>query len=78
MTRARMPRNRRPLTSDPRFPGGVGKTWEPVGFEQLIDDVAGRLFDVYADDTVVYPGHGDDTTLGAERPHLAEWRLRGW
>ncbi|MCX6482052.1 MAG: MBL fold metallo-hydrolase, partial [Mycobacterium sp.] len=30
------------------------------------------------DDTVVYPGHGDDTALGAERPHLAEWEQRGW
>ena len=35
-------------------------------------------FDVYDDDTWVYPGHGDDTTLGAERPHLQEWRTRGW
>jgi hypothetical protein len=26
----------------------------------------------------VYPGHGDDTTLGEERPHLEEWRERGW
>ena len=37
-----------------------------------------RVFDVYGDDTVVYPGHGDDTTLGAERPNLNEWRARGW
>ena len=37
-----------------------------------------KLFDVFADDTVVYPGHGDDTTLGVERPRLAEWRERGW
>ncbi len=37
-----------------------------------------RVFDVYADSTVVYPGHGDDTTLGTERPHLAEWKERGW
>ena len=36
------------------------------------------VFDVYDDDTWVYPGHGDDTTLGAERPHLDEWRARGW
>ncbi|MGB9225849.1 MAG: MBL fold metallo-hydrolase, partial [Mycobacterium sp.] len=27
---------------------------------------------------VIYPGHGDDTTLGAERPNLGEWRERGW
>jgi glyoxylase-like metal-dependent hydrolase (beta-lactamase superfamily II) len=66
------------FTGDCLFPGGVGKTWEPGAFEQLLDDVAGRVFDAYGDDTVVYPGHGDDTTLGAERPHLEEWRERGW
>lgn len=67
-----------PFTGPARFPGGVGKTWEPGGFEQLLGDVTARVFDGYDDDTVVYPGHGDDTTLGEERPHLAEWRERGW
>jgi glyoxylase-like metal-dependent hydrolase (beta-lactamase superfamily II) len=66
------------FTGDCLFPGGVGKTWQPGDFEKLLDDVSGRVFDVYPDSTVVYPGHGDDTTLGAERPHLAEWRNRGW
>ena len=66
------------FTGDCLFPGGVGKTWKDGEFEQLLDDVSTRLFDVYADSTVVYPGHGDDTTLGAERPHLGEWRERGW
>jgi len=47
-------------------------------FEELLGDVSSQLFGVYGDDTVVYPGHGDDTTLGAERPHLEEWRERGW
>ena len=42
------------------------------------DDVTTKVFDVYADSTVVYPGHGDDTTLGTERPHLDEWKQRGW
>ena len=60
------------------FPGGVGKTWAPGAFEELLDDVEGKLFGTYGDDTAVYPGHGDDTTLGAERPHLQEWRERGW
>ena len=60
------------------FPGRVGKTWEPGGFEELPGDVSSQLFGVYGDDTVVYPGHGDDTTLGDERPHLEEWRERGW
>ena len=66
------------LSGASRFPGGVGKTWEPGAFEELLDDVSSKLFGVYGDDTIVYPGHGDDTTLGAERPHLAEWRERGW
>ncbi len=66
------------FTGDCLFPGGVGKTWKEGDFEQLLGDVTSRVFDVFADQTVVYPGHGDDTTLGAERPHLGEWRERGW
>lgn len=66
------------FTGDCLFPGGVGKTWQPGDFTQLLDDVTTRVFDVYDDSTVIYPGHGDDTVLGAERPHLAEWRERGW
>jgi glyoxylase-like metal-dependent hydrolase (beta-lactamase superfamily II) len=56
------------------FPGGVGKTWKRGDFTQLLADVTSRMFDVYGDSTVVYPGHGDDTTLGAERPHLSNWK----
>ena len=56
----------------------MGKTWADGDFERLLSDVSTKLFDRYDDDTVIYPGHGDDTTLGAERPHLAEWRARGW
>ncbi|EHB44689.1 beta-lactamase domain protein [Mycolicibacterium rhodesiae JS60] len=66
------------FTGDCLFPGGVGKTWEPGAFDQLLGDVKDRVFGVFGDDTVVYPGHGDDTNLGAERPHLQEWRERGW
>ncbi len=66
-------------TGDALFPGGVGATSRPgQDFAALIADVSDRVFDVYADDTWVYPGHGADTTLGAERPHLSEWRARGW
>jgi glyoxylase-like metal-dependent hydrolase (beta-lactamase superfamily II) len=66
-------------TGDSLFPGGVGNTHQdPELFRQLLDDVEGRVFDVYGDDTWVYPGHGGDTTLGAERPQLAQWRSRGW
>ncbi len=60
------------------FPGGVGKTWSPEDFTSLADDVEERLFGALPDDTWVYPGHGRDTTVGAERPNLAEWRARGW
>jgi glyoxylase-like metal-dependent hydrolase (beta-lactamase superfamily II) len=61
------------------FPGGVGNTWEdPERFATLYAGVVAKLFDVLPDETWVYPGHGSDTTLGAERPHLAEWRDRGW
>jgi glyoxylase-like metal-dependent hydrolase (beta-lactamase superfamily II) len=66
------------FTGDCLFPGGIGKTWKDGDFDRLIDDVSNKVFDVYPDSTVVYPGHGDDTTLGAERPHLAEWKQRGW
>lgn len=66
------------FTGDCLFPGGVGKTWKDGDFEQLLGDVTDRVFNVYGDSTVVYPGHGDDTTLGAERPHLQEWKQRGW
>ena len=60
------------------FPGGVGKTWSPEDFNSLIHDVTTKVFDRLPDETWFYPGHGDDSTLGAERPHLAEWRERGW
>ncbi|MCV7299959.1 MBL fold metallo-hydrolase [Mycobacterium barrassiae] len=66
------------FTGDCLFPGGVGKTWQEGDFEKLLDHVTSRVFNVYGDSTVVYPGHGDDTTLGTERPHLGEWKERGW
>lgn len=67
------------FTGDSLFPGGVGNTGgDPVRFTSLLDDVERRLFDVLPDDTAVHPGHGAGTTLGAERPHLVEWRERGW
>ena len=66
------------FTGDCLFPGGLGRTTKPAEFDSLFRDVSSKVFDVYSDDTVVYPGHGDDTTLGAERPHLEEWRARRW
>lgn len=67
------------FTGDSLFPGGVGNTQkDPERFASLLQDVTDRLFEVYPDDTVVHPGHGASTTLGTERPHLEEWRERGW
>jgi glyoxylase-like metal-dependent hydrolase (beta-lactamase superfamily II) len=66
------------FTGDCLFPGGLGRTTKPAEFDSLFEDVKTRVFDRLGDGTVVYPGHGDDTTLGAERPHLEEWRKRRW
>ena len=66
------------FTGDSLFPGGVGKTWNSEDFASLIDDVEARLFAQFDDDTIIHPGHGAPTTLGAERPQLAQWRERGW
>lgn len=66
------------FTGDSLFPGGVGKTNSPEQFTSLLGDVTAKLFDKLPDETWFYPGHGDDSTLGAERPALDEWRARGW
>ena len=66
------------FTGDSLFPGGVGRTLNPTDFHSLINDVEQRVFDVLPDETWFYPGHGNDSTLGAERPQLPEWRDRGW
>lgn len=67
------------FTGDSLFPGGVGNTTNPgQSFDSLIEDVTTRVFEVFDDATWFYPGHGDDSTLGAERPQLPEWRARGW
>jgi glyoxylase-like metal-dependent hydrolase (beta-lactamase superfamily II) len=66
------------FTGDCLFPGGLGRTTKPADFESLFNGVKTKIFDRFGDETVVYPGHGDDTTLGVERPRLDEWRARGW
>jgi glyoxylase-like metal-dependent hydrolase (beta-lactamase superfamily II) len=67
------------FTGDCLFPGGIGNTWgDSAAFTSLLDGVETKLFAALPDETWVYPGHGDDTTLGTERPNLAEWRARGW
>ncbi|MGV0719006.1 MBL fold metallo-hydrolase [Mycolicibacterium sp. XJ662] len=66
------------FTGDCLFPGGPGRTTRPDEFESLMGGLETKVFARYGDNTIVYPGHGDDTTLGEERPHLSEWRERGW
>jgi glyoxylase-like metal-dependent hydrolase (beta-lactamase superfamily II) len=67
------------LTGDSLFPGGPGGTFgDADAFVRLIADLEDKVFGPLPDQTWVYPGHGGDTTLGAERPHLPEWRARGW
>ena len=59
------------------FPGGP-RTTNPMDFTSLMDDMEERIFGRLDDDTWFYPGHGKDSMLGVERPHLGEWRARGW
>ena len=66
------------FTGDSLFPGGPGRTTSPEDFSSLFGDLESRVFDQLPDETWVYPGHGDDTTLGTERPSLPEWKARGW
>ncbi|MFY1637712.1 MBL fold metallo-hydrolase [Solwaraspora sp. WMMB335] len=67
------------FTGDSLFPGGVGNTrGDKDDFASLIDDVEHKLFDRLPDETWFYPGHGKDSTLGAERPSVPQWRARGW
>jgi glyoxylase-like metal-dependent hydrolase (beta-lactamase superfamily II) len=66
------------FTGDTLFPGGPGNTkGNRQNFIQIIESIRTRLFTL-PDETVVYPGHGRDTTIGAEKPHLQEWIDRGW
>jgi glyoxylase-like metal-dependent hydrolase (beta-lactamase superfamily II) len=66
------------FTGDTLFPGGPGNTtFEGGDFGAIIESIDNRLF-TFPANTIVLPGHGVDTTIGAERPHLAEWVERGW
>jgi glyoxylase-like metal-dependent hydrolase (beta-lactamase superfamily II) len=67
------------LSGDTLFPGGPGNTsFEGGDFETIIRSIEDRLFSKVPEDTIVMPGHGDDTTIGNELPHLQEWIDRGW
>jgi len=66
------------FSGDSLFPGGPGRTTDPADFASLMGDLEAKVFSALPNDTWVYPGHGKDTTLGAERPCIPEWRARGW
>ncbi|MGZ8764259.1 MAG: MBL fold metallo-hydrolase [Acidimicrobiia bacterium] len=66
------------FSGDTLFPGGAGNTIsEGASFERILASIDRRLFTL-PEDTLVLPGHGLDTTIGSERPHLDEWAARGW
>ena len=66
------------FSGDTLFPGGPGNTRNGTGnFDTIVDSIRTRLFTL-PPETLVYPGHGLDTTIGAESPHLEEWIARGW
>ena len=61
------------------FPGGAGATRPPGGdFPTIMRSIEERFYRVLDDDVLVLPGHGDDTTIGTEKPHFDEWVARGW
>ncbi len=66
------------FSGDTLFPGGPGNTKFGGDFPTIIRSIEDRLFASLDPDTIVLPGHGDDTTIGTERPHLQEWVDRGW
>ena len=66
------------FTGDSLFPGGPGRTDNPEDFTSLMNDLQTKVFDRFPDDTWFYPGHGNDSTLGAERNSIPEWLARGW
>ena len=67
------------FSGDTLFPGGPGNTtFEGGDFPTIISSFEDRLFSPLAADTIVLPGHGDQTTIGAESPNLQEWVDRGW
>jgi glyoxylase-like metal-dependent hydrolase (beta-lactamase superfamily II) len=67
------------FSGDTLFPGGPGNTsFENADFGTIIESIEQRLFSAFDADTIVLPGHGAGTTIGAESPHLDEWVDRGW
>jgi glyoxylase-like metal-dependent hydrolase (beta-lactamase superfamily II) len=65
------------FSGDTLFPGGPGNTAHGGDFPTILKSLDERLFTL-PEDTIVMPGHGLDTTIGQERPHLQEWADRGY
>lgn len=66
------------FSGDTLFPGGPGNTSTPgASFDEIIQSIDRKLFTL-PPDTLVLPGHGLDTTIKTERPHIDEWAERGW
>ncbi|TCJ00097.1 MBL fold metallo-hydrolase [Aeromicrobium sp. IC_218] len=66
------------FTGDSLFPGGPGRTTSPEEFDSIMRDLQEKVFGRLPDETWFYPGHGDDSTLGAERASIPEWLARRW
>lgn len=66
------------FTGDSLFPGGPGRTTGGDDFDSLMGDLQSKIFDRLPDDTWFYPGHGNDSTLGAERDSVPDWLARRW
>jgi len=67
------------FTGDTLFPGGPGNTnYDAQDFATIITSIDERIFGVFGDDVTIWPGHGGESTIGTERPHLDEWVERGW
>ncbi|HVC25898.1 MAG TPA: MBL fold metallo-hydrolase [Acidimicrobiales bacterium] len=67
------------FSGDTLFPGGAGNTATELGdFPTILDSIDRRLYSALPPETLVLPGHGADTTIGTERPHLDQWAARGW
>lgn len=66
------------FSGDTLFRGGPGATrWEYSSFPQIVDSIRTRLFELPGE-TEARPGHGDSTTIAAERADLDAWLARGW
>ncbi|MCP5028029.1 MAG: MBL fold metallo-hydrolase [Actinomycetia bacterium] len=67
------------FSGDTLFPGGPGNTsFDGGSFDTIIKSIDELMFSPLTPETMVLPGHGVDTTIGRERPHMQEWVDRGW